>query len=656
VAAYGLETAVYGAKTDPLGEKDIFLTLPPGIKRRLSNPVNFDTDEKLRTLGSLESTTLIHVKLVGFSSEHHRLSVLESELGAYLASLTQDLHASVIGHAQHKLIPKTKITVEVGRVQENLAEKIHAAIDQHIENILSAKVSKTYPGQLHQVPYEIIDRIVQTVLEDPLPTYTVYLLNLKPQTHGKYAYIYSESAKAAYLTKCLGSLWTGKERYMWIDLAAGPVEYGPATSGEGYVKGEMLPIASTYSSSQQTTLAADLASLVWSAARMLFVPAVRIPVSFWTDLEVHFIHIKAGSKDDAADPKGLDFEALEALFLEKNKDGLLFSHQNLKFQHAIVSLADCPLCSAALSRAMRTYTARILLEKYSLFLDYYLDSKTLHHFLSDFGNELAEHAGIKHPGATTRVIPVYVWDLDSERQLLLDRFHQVMPFRDMVIAVRTAMKQAVIEYSCNGRQLLVPTRELERPIIGGLLQTLFGIAPTHLTWSYQHNSTMVDYRWGVGRTPFGPFSDLQDLSFAQRDAARRNTILTMLNYTMGSAADLLHAIKAYGGEKKLLGPKNHLEFSQRWNLLIFKLSKVMSALSHFEFDTALYYLKSMEHDLFAVHTFIYTATTEMEATMSCFKSAPFPWAVVSAVLGTVAVAIYVWIKREKLFVNKKKRF
>jgi hypothetical protein len=74
---------------------------------------------------------------------------------------------------------------------------------------------------------------------------------------------------------------------------------------------------------------------------------------------------------------------------------------------------------------MRTYTARILLEKYSLFLDYYLDSKTLHHFLSDFGNELAEHAGIKHPGATTRVIPVYVWDLDSERQLLLDRFHQV---------------------------------------------------------------------------------------------------------------------------------------------------------------------------------------------------------------------------------------
>jgi len=159
--------------------------------------------------------------------------------------------------------------------------------------ILSAKVSKTYPGQLHQVPYEIIDRIVQTVLEDPLPTYTVYLLNLKPQTHGKYAYIYSESAKAAYLTKCLGSLWTGKERYMWIDLAAGPVEYGPATSGEGYVKGEMLPIASTYSSSQQTTLAADLASLVWSAARMLFVPAVRIPVSFWTDLEVNSLYFYA---------------------------------------------------------------------------------------------------------------------------------------------------------------------------------------------------------------------------------------------------------------------------------------------------------------------------------------------------------------------------
>lgn len=75
---------------------------------------------------------------------------------------------------------------------------------------------------------------------------------------------------------------------MWIDLAAGPVEYGPATSGEGFVKGEMLPLASTYGVGQENLFAADLASLLWSAARMLFAPAVRIPVSFFEELEVRF--------------------------------------------------------------------------------------------------------------------------------------------------------------------------------------------------------------------------------------------------------------------------------------------------------------------------------------------------------------------------------
>lgn len=76
-----------------------------------------------------------------------------------------------------------------------------------------------------------------------------------------------------------------------------------------------------------------------------------------------------------------------------------------------------------------------MLEKYSLFLDEYLDSKVLHHFLSDFGEELAETGGLKRPDATTRVVPVYVWDLDSDRQLLLDRFHQVnSSFRDSAIS------------------------------------------------------------------------------------------------------------------------------------------------------------------------------------------------------------------------------
>lgn len=123
--------------------------------------------------------------------------------------------------------------------------------------------------------------------------------------------------------------------------------------------------------------------------------------------------------------KGLDFKALEAQLLEEG-DGLLFSKQNLKFKYASVKLSECSECSSAFSRAIRTYTARILLDNYSLFLDEYLDSKELHLFLKEYGEELADEAGLSRADGVTRVIPVYVWDLDIEKQMLLDRFHQVM--------------------------------------------------------------------------------------------------------------------------------------------------------------------------------------------------------------------------------------
>ena len=139
---------------------------------------------------------------------------------------------------------------------------------------------------------------------------------------------------------------------------------------------------------------------------------------------MHFVHIKGIAGDTEPDPFGLDFKAIEAQFMEENR-GLLFSRQSLRFKYASVKLSECSECSAAFSRALRTYTSRIHLESYGLFLDEYLDSKELHQFLTEFGEELADEGGLKRPEGPARVIPVYVWDLDAERQLLLDRFHQV---------------------------------------------------------------------------------------------------------------------------------------------------------------------------------------------------------------------------------------
>ncbi|VFQ95769.1 unnamed protein product [Cuscuta campestris] len=127
---------------------------------------------------------------------------------------------------------------------------------------------------------------------------------------------------------------------------------------------------------------------------------------------------------------------------------------------------------------------------------------------------------------------------------LLDRYHQAVAFKDMVIAVRMKSTQAVSDYSCNGRHVFSQTRELERPLVGSILQSMWGVSPKHLLWGPKHNSTFVDDTWSVGNTPFRPFSDISSLSFVQKDAARRNVLLTNLNSSLTSAIDVVESIAA----------------------------------------------------------------------------------------------------------------
>lgn len=439
-----------------------------------------------------------------------------------------------------------------------------------------------------------------------------------------------------------------------MDLSAGPVDYGPALSGDGVLpRGEFHPLTALHGRPKsQKALLADMASLVWSAYKVLLVPSLRIPVTFENSLVVQFIHIHGPDKD----PKGLDFNVIEKNFMDEAHDGeLLFKDQSLKFKTYDVDLAECSICSFAISLSITSYTSRYLFDNYTLIVSEYLDSKRLHQTISESQDEIRRLAKLPEEDFG-RVLPVYIFDLEANTILLLDRYHQSVAFKDMVIAVRTKNTQTVSDYSCNGRHVFTQTRELERPLVGSILQSMWGVSPTHLVWSPQHNSTLVDYTWSVGHTPFGPFSELSSLSFIQKDAAMRNVLLTSLNYTITSALDVLESIAAHGGERKLL-PQNQLpEFIQRWNLFKYKLDKVVSSLSHLDFEMALYYLRSSDHDLYAIHSLVYHASQDLEASLVCFEDPPFPWASFSMSIGILFVLLYAYLQREKLFSNKRKQF
>nr|XP_010915151.1 uncharacterized protein LOC105040362 [Elaeis guineensis] len=643
--AIGIDTFLADqARRDPRAANDSFHALPAALRKGLAASLpSPDHATLVSDLLSFQISVPVYVKLVGpFSAAAP--SLLRTFASAALSStrfhaIGARPHHLAVGHAFH-LDPS----------HSALAPQISDAIRSHLDSA----PAPLYRSALVSVPYFIVDRIIQEDFQredsSVAPGFYIYLLNLGPQSK-PYAYSYDASDASPAFSKCLGTLWTGKERYMWIDLAAGPVDYGPALSGEGLLpRGEFHPLAALHGRPRsEKALLSDLASLVLSAYQALLVPSLRIPVFFESSLLIQFIHIHGS---DARDSTGLDWKSVEQTLRESD---LAYKDQSLTFRSYNVKFSECPICSFAIARSTNSFTSRFLFENYTLIVSEYLDSKRLRQILSDSVEEIHRFVETPEEGYD-KVLPVYVFDLDYDKLLLLDRYHQAVAFRDMVIAVRTRSSQTVSDYSCNGRHVITQTRNLDRPIIGSILQSMWGISPTHLSWSPEHNSTLVDYTWSVGQTPFGPFAETVSLSFVQRDAARRNVLLTTLNYSITSAIDVLASMAAHGGDRKLLKKNRHVEFVQRWNLFKHKLEKVISALSLLDYEKAVYFLRSSDHDLYAMHTLIYEASQELEASLVCFKDPPFPWASVSLAAVFVFGFFYVYSRRHKIFRSKRKQF
>ncbi|VFQ82714.1 unnamed protein product [Cuscuta campestris] len=640
------------SRFDPQASNDSFFSLPSHLKNTLSQ-TSAHPPLTIAALLSLQVSVPITVKLVGSAFSSSSPSILSSFIASSVSFDHYHVISPLTAHPTHHLALSHSLHSEVSLAPASLASHLSESLKTQL-----ASTPSSFRSHLTSLPYTAIDQIIRQDFEKEKPTngIYIYILNLGPQSK-PYAYSYTHGDQSPAVTKCLGTIWTGKDRYIWIDLGAGPVEYGPALYGDGLMpRGEFHPLASIHGRPKsQKSMLSDLASLVWSAYQVLAVPSLRIPVPFEDSLIVQFIHIN-GSPENK-DSTGLDWKSIEKTFVdEANDKGLLLGDQSLSFKKYEVNLTECSICSFAITRATTSYTSRYLFDNYTLIVSEYLDSKRLHQTLSESADEFRRVVKLPLDEGFGRVVPVYVFDLDVSMILLLDRYHQAVAFKDMVIAVRTKSTQAVSDYSCNGRHVFSQTRELERPLVGSILQSMWGVSPTHLLWGPKHNSTLVDYTWSVGNTPFGPFSEISSLSFVQKDAARRNVLLTYLNSSFTSAIDVVESIAAHGGERKLLKRNELLELVQRWNLFKYKLDKAVSALSHFDFEMALYYLRSSDHDLYAAHSLVYRASQVLEASLVCFKDPPFPWVSFSMSAGIFIGLLYIFAKREKLFRNKRKQF
>lgn len=645
-----------------MGEKDSFGALSARDKRNWSQKEHAGTDAKRRKLRALETAIVIDVKLVGFEGDGSGgLAVKESDLHKYLDTLRRDMHVPVIHGEANQLSVRTKLQFHVSKPNPGLASSIHAQLASHMPSSLNASA----PLPLTAVPHGATDKLVAADFSSYEASYAVYLLNPLKQRR-PYAYTYGGAPGC----DCLGSSYSGTGRYTWVDLTAGPVSYGPAAHGDGLVTNTTFAIPSSFGSNMHGVLLAHLASLVASAAKHLVAPAMyHHPVAFARSTEVRVVHLKGAAPGGSggAGGGGFDLRAIEAeVKAAPDGHGLLLPKQDVVFEATALPLSRCSFCAAAYSRALRTYTQSELEPGGTLRVRQYLDSEELHHLFTEFWPEIKTAAEIQDPAflqpgsaSSGRLIPVFLLDLDAEEPVLLDRTEQAVAYHDMVIAVRTTAANFSSGFMCNGEEVLTDPSDVTRPVMAALLEAGWGVTPTHTTWSALRNRTADDFRWSVGATPFGPLACGAGGSYAQRDAARRAVLYTLLQERVADALHALEAIEAYGGEGVVLHSGSiRAEYAQRWSVLLHKLRKGCDDLGLLNHASVLYCFESAKHDVAAIERVVRGAASELQTSFACYQEPRTQVLWYLSIVLTAVGLLCLWVRRDSWLSlkNKSKRF
>ena len=494
--------------------------------------------ERLAMLDALHETTYVDVRLAGFAGDgEHEIHLDEDKVQRLLDATLHEEPQFVVhppaSSASHELPVRRRFLFRVTSAAPALAPSIAAAIESHIAS----------GGSPDAVPLGLVDALVRDDYMHQRGSHvTLYLLSPRAprreptafemlQASGgasfgaaadansssiaskwwqkvRYMYLDGGSGNATAVEGgsggggggvCPVARWVGRERYMWVDLSAGPVSYGPATAADDVVTDHSLPsimqLSRRFSERAELSkhLAVELAALTLNTARMLLAPPVsRLqppPPSVLTTTPsaltttpsaLTIVALRISDRADAAvgssamarsalnEAELADDRAWEAE-LENLKTELrpLAAHgQTLTIESVDTSLEDCHLCAAALSTAIKAganFVSTPLAGTGSTgavsggqvlghvrahdVIDSRLLASSIRAGLT-VARDLKEAMPQGRTGALTqlpiraarpneRLLPVVVYSLSTAEPVLLDGLHVALPFSELVLAVQT---------------------------------------------------------------------------------------------------------------------------------------------------------------------------------------------------------------------------
>jgi len=370
--------------------------------------------------------------------------------------------------------------------------------------------------------------------------------------------------------------------------------------------------------------------------------------------------------------------------IQQELDTLRVGPQSISLTVKSVELGDCDFCAAALTRGVATTTSTVLWRppgpktphpqdnhtevfnpSFQARVHQFLDSREMHAALSSQGPlhlGLWAEAGLDPPppvsspgplGIRRRTLPVYLFDLSFQDALLFDRHYQVVPFPDMVLAVRTQAGETLLDYKCGGEVVLLQPHSVTRPLLGGILQAVWGVAPTSFSWDAPSQVIRKNHLWDPTLTPYGPASTASQLSFVQRDAAVRNLITSQLNATVSAAAYLLRTFADFGRGEAPLTTQAATQFTARWHVLQHKLARATRTAAVHNFNVSMYFALSAAHEVGALADILHASAQEMHSTIQCFEEAKKPLELYVGVLLVIGLVIYFFTRQQGTSKAKK---
>ncbi|GAX76929.1 hypothetical protein CEUSTIGMA_g4376.t1 [Chlamydomonas eustigma] len=614
---------------------------------------------------SVPSRIIVAVKLVGFTgpdSLQSGIPLSSDLLNSHLENLQRDLHAVVLQPEIQHLAVQPSIHFEVSHLNVGVAQQINHELNRALAN------EKARPGwnQFEEVRlnYRTVDRVIEeqelmsqsarvAAKLEGTASWTVYIVHPKSLSAGDkpqpYAYSYEEpgSEKLSVNQSCPGSSYVSSSLpYVWVDIRAGPCVYGPKGGHRGQVMTHSFPHPMFYKDDVVTkAIIPDLAALVWSACQhMVWPPMLHEEVDTRESLLIQVIHMYDSL---APPPDRLDQLALQATLRSALTTEVL---KSIQVSEVWISFAHCDACVNSYTMALKLHTAqddgKVFHQARTVKV---LDRLVAHTALREHKDDIMAYAGLHFAeDRSKRVFPVFVFDISEGGPygILFDGAVKATAFSDMAIAVSSRADAVTSHFLCRYSKVEPPAGDITREVLAAILSAVWAVPDPALYYSAGSGQT-EDYRWSVGNTPFGPLSHKISLTTPLIQAAKRNTVISLMEKLIRRITRLLDAfeIMSYNGrldQDSLRDQRD--EVIIRLTMAQYKLEEAGKMLGQWNVADAARMVRSMTFDVNAIESKARKLSRKVNGQMQCEgKTSVLSiwWAPVGAVL---AWPLAIWVR------------